>query len=319
MAIWVICEEHGDGLRRTTQELAAQARRVAEDGEPVVALAVGACVGRAGWLDGRVHRVVKVAGGGLVPFSADPWVAAVAAVLAEAEPRLVLWGEGTRAREVMPRVAARLGWPAVANALALEAADGGARVLRPVLGGKAYQWVSLGGAPALVAFRPNSFDPEVAADLDTRVEERSAEPCEDRVRVLERTAGDGGRVPLTEAQVVVAGGRGLKDAANLALLEDLADALGGAVGVSRAVVDAGWADHAIQVGKSGKTVSPALYVVAGVSGAVHHTMGMDTAKVVVAINTDPNAPIFKYADYGVVGDALQVLPALAAAVRALGT
>ncbi len=317
MAIWVICEEHGDGLRRTTQELAAQARRVAADGEPVVALAVGACAGRTDWLTGRVHEVVKVTGDGLDPFSADPWVAAVAAVLAEAAPRLVLWGEGARAREVMPRVAARLGWHAVANGLALEPDGDGARILRPVLGGKAYQWVAVGGAPVLVAFRPNSFDPEVPADLDTGVTERAADPTEDRVRVLERAAGDGGRVPLTEAQVVVAGGRGLKDAANLALLEDLADALGGAVGVSRAVVDAGWADHAIQVGKSGKTVSPALYVVAGVSGAVHHTMGMDTSKVVVAINADPNAPIFKYADYGVVGDALAVLPALTAAVREL--
>jgi electron transfer flavoprotein alpha subunit len=122
-------------------------------------------------------------------------------------------------------------------------------------------------------------------------------------------------MPLSEAQRVVAGGRGLRAPENLGLLEDLADVLGGAVGVSRAIVDAGWADHAIQVGKSGKTVSPALYVVAGVSGAVHHTMGMDTAKVVVAINTDPKAPIFQYADYGIVGDALQVLPALTAEVR----
>ena len=115
----------------------------------------------------------------------------------------------------------------------------------------------------------------------------------------------------------MAGGRGLRAPENLGLLEDLADVLGGAVGVSRAIVDAGWADHAIQVGKSGKTISPALYIVAGVSGAVHHTMGMDTAKVVVAINTDPKAPIFQYADYGIVGDALQVLPALTAELRAV--
>jgi electron transfer flavoprotein alpha subunit len=110
----------------------------------------------------------------------------------------------------------------------------------------------------------------------------------------------------------------LKAAENLALLDELARELDGAVGVSRAVVDAGWAEHDAQVGKSGKTVSPRLYIVAGVSGAVHHTMGMDTAKVVVAINTDPNAPIFRYADYGVVGDALEILPALSAALRARG-
>ena len=108
----------------------------------------------------------------------------------------------------------------------------------------------------------------------------------------------------------------MKARENLSMLEDLAKVLGGAMGVSRAVVDAGWADHNDQVGKSGKTVSPGLYIVAGVSGAVHHTMGMDTSKVVVAINTDANAPIFRFADYGIVGDALKLLPALTAALRA---
>ena len=125
------------------------------------------------------------------------------------------------------------------------------------------------------------------------------------------------RVELTEAHIVVAGGRGMKAPENLHLLEELADALKGAVGVSRSIVDAGWASHAIQVGKSGKTVAPVLYFACGISGAIHHIMGMDTSKVVVAINTDPNAPIFQYADYGIVGDALEVLPAVTAEVRKL--
>ena len=317
MAIWVICEGQADGFRRGTHELVAQARRVAADGEEVVAVAVGADAAGAGALAGRAHRVLKVEGENLEPFGADPWVEALAPLLEEAGPSLVLWGEGARAREVVPRLAARLGWHAVMNGLALERRDGGLRLLRPVCGGKAYQWLSADGAPLLAAFRPNSFDPEVPADLDTAVEARQVSPGPGRVKVLERTEGTGERVDLTEAQVVVSGGRGLKSPENLRLLEDLADALGGAVGVSRAVVDAGWADHSIQVGKSGKTVSPALYVAAGISGAVHHTMGMDTAKVVVAINTDPNAPIFRYADYGVVGDALQVLPALTEEIRKL--
>jgi electron transfer flavoprotein alpha subunit len=137
-----------------------------------------------------------------------------------------------------------------------------------------------------------------------------------KISVEELKPREGGKIPLTEAQIVVCGGRGMKAPENLSLLDDLAEVLGGAKGVSRAVVDAGWADHNDQVGKSGKTVSPKLYIVAGVSGAVHHTMGMDTSKVVVAINTDENAPIFRFADYGIVGDALEVLPAITKALRA---
>ncbi len=226
----------------------------------------------------------------------------------------MLFGESARTRELLPRLAARLGAAAVTNALGLEA--GGRVPPHPAgLRRQGLRTVRCGERPCLAAFRPHSFDADAAPVVATSFEAHPVSPDPSRVEVLERTPRMSVRVPLAEAQRVVAGGRGLRAPENLGLLEDLADALGGAVGVSRAIVDAGWADHAIQVGKSGKTVSPALYVVAGVSGAVHHTMGMDTAKVVVAINTDPKAPIFQYADYGIVGDALQVLPALTAEVR----
>jgi electron transfer flavoprotein alpha subunit len=151
------------------------------------------------------------------------------------------------------------------------------------------------------------------------VQEVAAAPNPSRVELVERTEGAARRVDLTEAAVVVAGGRGMKGPENFGLLEDLAGALEGAVGYSRALVDAGHAEHAFQVGKSGKTVSPTLYIAAGVSGAIHHIMGMDTSKVVVAINTDPSAPIFEYADYGIVGDVLQVLPELTERVRAVSS
>ncbi len=315
MSIWVLCEARAGGYRPATLELLSQARRLAAAaGGPVVAVAVGDDAGAAQALEGAAHRVVTVQGGHLSPYAADPWVGALGDVLAAEAPRLVLFGEGTRSRELLPRLAARLGAAAFTNALGLEW-DGGFLLTRPVYGGKAYQTIRCGEGTCLAAFRPNSFDGGAAPVPETAFGEVQAAAVPNRVEVLEQLPRESRRVPLTEASQVVTGGRGLRAPENLALLEDLADALGGAVGVSRAVVDAGWADHAIQVGKSGKTVSPALYVVAGVSGAVHHTMGMDTAKVVVAINTDPKAPIFAYADYGVVGDALQVLPALTAAVR----
>lgn len=316
MSIWVVCEAQGSGFRSSTLELLSQARKLAGAvGAKVAAVVVGDDAAGAEGLRGLAHRVVTVGGAHVSPFSADGWTGALAAVVGQGAPQLVLFGEGTRTRELVPRLAARLGAAAFTNALALEL-DGTSLVLtRPAYGGKAYASYRCGDRLTLAAFRPNSFDAATPPVAETTFEtvEAAAEP--NRVEVVEEKPRESKRVDLVEAQRVVAGGRGLKAPENLTLLEELADVLGGAVGVSRAIVDAGWADHAIQVGKSGKTIAPALYVGAGISGAVHHTMGMDTSKVVVAINTDPKAPLFQYADYGVVGDALQVLPALTAELR----
>lgn len=284
-------------------------------GGRVVAVALGNDVGPADRLKGLAHHVVRVQGPNLDPYSADSWVEALADVLARDQPRLVLFGESPRTRELLPRLAARLESVAITNGLDIEWSGGGYQITRPVEGGKAYATYACPERMCLAAFRPNSFAIQAGEPLATTTETVEVDVAESRVVVLERTAPECRRVDLTEAQTVVAGGRGLRSPENLKLLEDLADALGAAIGVSRAVVDAGWADHAIQVGKSGKTISPALYIVAGVSGAVHHTMGMDTANVVVAVNTDPRAPIFQYADYGIVGDAMQVLPAITDEIR----
>ena len=216
----------------------------------------------------------------------------------------MLFGESARTRELLPRLAARMGAWAVTNAVDLTALTRTAEawlIRRPVMGGKAYAVHAVGDGPVLAAFRPHSFGADAPAGLATAAEEVAAPAVTPRVTVLSTETGAAMRVDLTEANVVVSGGRGMKGPDNFHLLEELADALEGAVGYSRAVVDAGQAEHADQVGKSGKTVSPTLYVAAGISGAIHHIMGMDTAKVVVAINTDPSAPIFGYADYGMRG------------------
>jgi electron transfer flavoprotein alpha subunit len=266
-------------------------------------------------LDSAADRVVTVHGENLSPYGADCWTSALAEVVSREGPALVLFGEGTRTRELLPRVAARLGAAAFTNALGLDRDGPSFVITRPAYGGKAYVRYPCGDRLCLAAFRSNSFEAGAAPVEGTTFETVQVAADRNRVELVEQRPRDSKRVDLVEAQRVIAGGRGLKAPENLKLLEDLADALGGAVGVSRAIVDAGWADHAIQVGKSGKTIAPALYIGAGISGAVHHTMGMDTAKVVVAINTDPKAPIFQYADYGIVGDALQVLPALTAEIR----
>jgi electron transfer flavoprotein alpha subunit len=328
----VVCEARGDDYRPATYELLAQARRlVAGVGGEVVAVTAAGEAGLRQKLDGLAHRVIAVTGDGLAPYTADAWVEALSSVLgaatagggaatdaSPARPRLVLFGESARTRELLPRLAARMGAWAVTNAVDLTAdgADGGdLAIRRPVMGGKAYAAHAVGDGPVLAAFRPHSFGADAPAGLATAAEEVAAPQVAPRVTVVATETGAARRVDLTEANVVVSGGRGMKGPENFHLLEELADALEGAVGYSRAVVDAGQAEHADQVGKSGKTVSPTLYVAAGISGAIHHIMGMDTAKVVVAINTDPSAPIFGYADYGVLGDALQVLPALTEEIR----
>lgn len=321
--IVVVCEARDDDYRPATYELLAQARRlVAGVGGEVVAVTAGDEAQLRQKLDGLAHRVVAVTGDGLAPYSADAWVEGLSAVLdgagadaPVAKPRLVLFGESARSRELLPRVAARMGAWAVTNAVGLTADGADLAIRRPVMGGKAYAVHTVGEGPVLAAFRPHSFGADATAGLATAAEEIGAPVVTPRVTLLATETSASRRVDLTEANVVVSGGRGMKGPDNFHLLEELADALEGAVGYSRAVVDAGQAEHADQVGKSGKTVSPTLYVAAGISGAIHHIMGMDTAKVVVAINTDPSAPIFGYADYGVVGDALQVLPALTEEIR----
>jgi electron transfer flavoprotein alpha subunit len=315
----VVCEARGDDFRPATYELLSQARRLAPaiDG-PVIAVVVGEDSPLAPKLDGLADRVVTVSGACLDPYSADPWVEALTAWLETAPdgpPRLLLFGESARTRELLPRLAARLGAWAATNAVDLALEDGRLLLRRPVVGGKAYAVDVVGEGTLLAAFRPHSFAADAPAGLATAMEQAAADPAASRVTLIEREAGAGRRVDLTEAAVVVAGGRGMKGPENFHLLEELAEALEGAVGYSRAVVDAGQAEHAQQVGKSGKTVSPTLYIGAGISGAIHHIMGMDTAKVVVAINSDPQAPIFGQADYGIVGDALLVLPALIEEVR----
>lgn len=339
-AIYVLCEARSDDFRPATYELLAAARGLgaaaagaATTGAPgggTVALVAGADVALAGKLEGLADRVLTLAAPGLAPFMADSWVEALAGVISGGAPRAVLFGESGRTRELLPRLAARLGAWGLTNCVDLRAAadeeggpggaGGGALLVRrPAFGGKAYVTnVVPAEGLLLAAFRPHSFDQNAApAGLATAVEEVTVEVAASRVELVERTEGGPRKVDLTEAAVVVTGGRGMKGAENFGLLEDLAAALEGAVGYSRALVDAGLADHAYQVGKSGKTVSPTLYIACGVSGAIHHIMGMDTAKVVVAINTDPTAPIFDYADYGVLGDCLQVLPALTEEVRAV--
>ena len=189
--------------------------------------------------------------------------------------------------------------------------------VRPIYGGKVLTEVSPAAYPVIVTTRPNTFPvAEAAGGAGTLVEKQAGlDASAMHTKVLRVEQKQAGKVDLTEADTIVSGGRGLKAPENFALIEELAAVLGGAVGATRSVVDAGWRDVEDQVGKSGKTVSPKLYIAIGISGAIHHIMGMDTSKLVLAVNRDPNAIIFQYANYGIVGDLFEVVPAMTAELK----
>jgi electron transfer flavoprotein alpha subunit len=219
-------------------------------------------------------------------------------------------------RDLSGRVAARLGWGCLADVTKLGLDGGSLTAIRPVYSGKAFATLEGGAKPTVVTLRPNVFAAEAAGGA-AEVEPLPAIPGDIRAVVTEILAKEGGELDVAEANVIVTGGRGIKGPENFALIRDLAGLLGAAVGASRAVVDAGWIEHSHQVGQTGKVVSPSLYIACGVSGAIQHLAGMSSSKIIVAINKDAEAPIFKVADYGIVGDLFQVVPALIEEVRKL--
>ena len=251
------------------------------------------------------------------PYEATRHLAALGQLAdSRGKPRAVLASASADGLELMPRLAARLDGAYAASAVDLRWEGDQLAARRPVYGGRAYEEFAFVRTPALVTVRPGALAAQEPENIETVTVEA---PPVSGPEVVEQQATAAAGKNVSEAARVVAGGRGMGEAGNFKLVEELADALGAAVGASRAVVDAGWRPHDEQVGKSGKTVCPELYIACGISGAIHHVLGMNTAKVVVAINNDPDAPIFENADFGLVGDALQVLPALTQAIKECNT
>ncbi len=250
-------------------------------------------------------------------FLAEPAADAVEALQKELAPDLVLFGFTSDSRDIAGRVAARLGSGLISNASDVSAVDGGFVAKVPYFGGAKLASMRAAGKPAVILVRPKSFEAaESGGTADVKDLAVSIGEGSKRARVVDRVVEQSEKVKLEDAKVVISGGRGMGGPDNFPLLEDLAGALGGAVGASRAVVDAGWVPYSMQVGQTGKSVRPGVYIAVGISGAMQHTVGMKTSKVIIAINKDAEAPIMKMADLGVVGDALKIVPALTAAVKA---
>jgi electron transfer flavoprotein alpha subunit len=247
-------------------------------------------------------------------YALEPYTTALAQVVSETQPSVLLFAGTSNGRDLAPRIAARLNVGVASDVDRLEWTDGELRARRPVYSGKAFATVDVTGTPAIATTRPNAFVLDETGGGAAEVVNVSAS-SDNRVTLVETKTPEAGELSIAEADIIVSGGRGLKEAANFSHIRDLAHAIGGAVGASRATVDAGWIDHQHQVGQTGRVVSPNVYIAAGVSGAIQHLAGMSSSKHIIAVNKDPEAPIFRIADLGVVGDLFTILPALTEEVK----
>lgn len=321
--VCIIAEFRNGAFRQVSFEIASEGRRLAEAlGEPLTAIALGDGVTAAAADLGRygVEKVYVADQPELKDYLAETYVPVTAEILKIIQPKVVLSAASTDGKDLSARLAARLGAGLAQDCTKLVIENGALKAKRPVYAGKAYAWCAWtdGAYPQMASCRPNvmvCFAPDLSKSALIETPTVNL-PAIVKSRVVNIEISEA-KVDLAEAKVIVSGGRGMKDPKNFALLEELARLLGGAVGASRPAVDAGWRPHADQVGQTGKVVTPTLYIACGISGAIQHLAGMGSSRFIVAINKDPEAPIFTKADYGVVDDLFQFLPAFIEEVKKL--
>jgi electron transfer flavoprotein alpha subunit len=322
--ILAVAEQRGGAIRSVSHEVLTAARTVAGSvGADVHAALIGpAAIGSLAADLGRfgAATVHVAADGAFATYSGDAFAATLAEHIRDAGYWAVFFPASAMGKDLAPRVAARLDLPLATDATALDVDNGELVIERPILAGRAFARLTIDAPTRLVSLRPNTFRAQEHAAAATVLTMAATASSDDRRAVItDVTAAAAGNLDVAEAPIIISGGRGMKGPENWHLLEALRDALGprAALGASRAVVDAGWRPHAEQVGQTGKTVSPNLYFAVAISGAMQHLAGMRSSGTIVAINKDPDAPIFKVADYGIVGDAHDVLPALTSAIAAM--
>ncbi|MBL0175452.1 MAG: electron transfer flavoprotein subunit alpha/FixB family protein [Ignavibacteria bacterium] len=311
--------EHRDGaIKKASLEAVKAAAGIASGMNATVTAAVlGAAVGAPESLGGYgANKVVQVADARLDLYSSTAATAALAAVAAREAADIVFLSATAMGKDLAPRLAVRLDGALVPDVTALQVENGAILATRPVYAGKALEKVQIMTAAQVYSLRPNVFSAGAASGDVCPVEQFDAGLTDASFAVKSTgTTIASGKLDVAEAAMIVSGGRGMQGPEHWPLIENLASVLHAATGASRAVVDAGWRPHAEQVGQTGKTVSPTLYVACGISGAVQHLAGMSSSKVIVAINKDKDAPIFQTADYGIVGDVFEVLPAFTDALK----
>ncbi len=313
--IWTYAELSEGKLKPISLELLAKARSLGD--AETVALGPGPAAAAEQLGKHGAGTVYVNEDQAYAEYIADPAVDTLEALVKAHKPDLLLFGFSSDSRDIAGRLAARLGIGLISNSLDVVAKDGGFVARVPYFGGAKVAEMKANQSPAIVLLRPKSVEASETGG-QAKVEQVAATIGDGskRSRVVEHKVEAADKVKLEDATVVVSGGRGLGGPENFHLVEELADALGGAAGASRAIVDAGWVPYAMQVGQTGKTVRPGVYIAAGISGAMQHTVGMKNSKVIIAINKDAEAPIMKMADLGVVGDVTKILPKLTDAVKA---
>jgi electron transfer flavoprotein alpha subunit len=316
MSVLVYIEVRDGAAKKASFEALSEGKKLAGAlGGQISAVVIGSGVGDAVEKAKAygAEKVFVVDSGDLERYVPEGYLTAIVEAAEQSDAKVVLAAATSQGRDLAPRVAAKMGVMLMPDVTDMSEESGDVVATRPVYAGKVNINLKSKAYPVVITTRPNTFEAVESAgagetvDLDISFEAKA--------KVVEVKATGGDKLDVAEADIVVSGGRGLKEPENFKLIEDFAGTLGAAVGATRAVVDAGWRPHAEQVGQTGKTVGPTLYFAVGISGAVQHLAGMRTSKTIVAINKDADAPIFKVADYGLVGDALEILPKLNEAIK----
>jgi len=309
--ILVVLEQRENQLKKISFEAAKAGSNLANKlGCDVEGVIVGndvldlATVGGFG-----VSKVTLLKNSDLVKYSSSAYAKIIAEFASEVNANILIFGNTSLGKDLAPKVSVKINAGIAMDAVVLDFVDGNIVATRPIYAGKALIDVKVNSENKIFTIRPNVFNAGESSGNNAEVIEKSIDAPDLATKVIEVKKAEG-KLDVAEASIIVSGGRGLKEAENFKLVEDLAEVLGAAVGASRAVVDAGWRPHAEQVGQTGKTVSPNLYVALGISGAIQHLAGMRSSKYIVAINKDADAPIFQVADYGITGDVFEVVPVL---------
>lgn len=312
MKVLVLAEAKDGKLRNVSFETIAAGKKIA-GGDSVTVVAVG--TNASAYAESLSHygadEVIVIKNPMLDQYIPEGYAQALTAVIKDVQPDAILFGHTAIGKDLAPKLAARFGYGLISDCTDVVVDGGGVTFVRPIYAGKAFEKKRFLDGVIFATIRPNNI-PALDADSSrsANVREFSVEITDLRSIIKEVVKKTSGSVDLAEAKVIVSGGRGVKSADGFKPLQELADLLGGAVGASRGACDAGYCDYSLQIGQTGKVVTPDLYIACGISGAIQHLAGMSNSKVIVAINKDPEAPIFQVADYGIVGDLFEVVPML---------